>query len=257
MTPLDPRFLTCPIAHRALHDAAQGRPENSRAAIEAACRAGYGIEIDVQPSRDGVAMVFHDPTLDRLTRLSGPTCDRTAADLADAVLLNSSETIPTLSDCLNLVAGRVPLLIEIKDQGGDPRQSTLPLVDATLASIGAEPGPVALMSFSPFAVAYGAQKRPDLAWGIITGHGDPLWPEHPDLDAALIQAPIDPRDYGGSFLSHGLHQHDAPWLAPLAKAGVAILAWTIRSPQDARLAQTFAANITFEGYLPKSCPGVS
>lgn len=151
---------------------------------------------------------------------------------------------------LTLVAGNAPLLVEIKDQDGDPRKDTLPLVDATLDTLGDYGGPVALMSFNPLAVAHGAQRRPDLAWGITTGADSPLWPEHPELDAALIQSPIDPRDYGGSFVSHGLHAHDAPWLAPLSDQGVTVLAWTIRSPQDERLARSFAANITFEGYRP-------
>lgn len=254
MTPLDPGFLTLPLAHRGLHDIDAGRPENSRAAIEAACQAGYGIEIDLQPSRDGVAMVFHDAELDRLTAQSGPVSGRTAADLAGVALRGSAETIPTLREILALVAGRVPLLIEIKDQGGDPKSATLPLVDAALDTLGDYTGPVAFMSFNPLAVAHGARRRPDLAWGITSGHDTPLWPDHPELDAALIRAPIDPRDHGASFLSHGLQQHDADWLAPLAAQGVPILSWTIRNPQDARLARSFATNITFEGYLPDPSP---
>ena len=114
--PLPAAFLERPIAHRALHG--PGRPENSRAAIRAAVAAGYGIEIDVQPSADGVAMVFHDADLDRLTGTAGPIRGRTAADLARLPLHGGDEGIPTLAEVLALVAGRVPLLVEIKDQDG-------------------------------------------------------------------------------------------------------------------------------------------
>jgi glycerophosphoryl diester phosphodiesterase len=69
---LPPEFLSAPIAHRALHDAEQGVPENSRGAVQRAVRAGYGIEIDVHLSADGRAVVFHDDTLDRLTHTTGP-----------------------------------------------------------------------------------------------------------------------------------------------------------------------------------------
>lgn len=81
-TPLPAAFLAAPLAHRALHSIGAGRPENSRAAVRAAIAAGYGIEIDLQLSRDGVAMVFHDETLERLTPRSGWLRDLTAAELA-------------------------------------------------------------------------------------------------------------------------------------------------------------------------------
>jgi glycerophosphoryl diester phosphodiesterase len=115
---LPPEFLSAPIAHRALHDAEQGVPENSRGAVQRAVRAGYGIEIDVHLSADGRAVVFHDDTLDRLTHTTGPVAKRTARELSDLVLKGSDERIPMLSDVLELVDGQVPILIEIKDQSG-------------------------------------------------------------------------------------------------------------------------------------------
>ncbi|MBN2759546.1 MAG: hypothetical protein JXQ79_03520, partial [Rhodobacteraceae bacterium] len=94
-------FLARPIAHRALHGGAG--PENSRAAIAAAISAGYGIEIDLQASRDGVAMVFHDDHLDRLTRAKGLVAARTRAELTRLRLRGTSERIPTLREVLALV----------------------------------------------------------------------------------------------------------------------------------------------------------
>ena len=83
--PLPDAFLTIPIAHRALHDVRDGRPENSRAAVQAAIDAGYGIEIDVQMTADRQGAVFHDYALDRLTDEMGPVAKRTLADLATVV----------------------------------------------------------------------------------------------------------------------------------------------------------------------------
>ena len=114
MSRLSKNFWARPFAHRGLHDAA--RPENSLSAINAAVQAGYAIEIDVQPSSDGEAMVFHDYDLDRLTGETGPTKARTATELSSIALENSSDTIPTLAAVLELIGGRAPLLIEIKDQ---------------------------------------------------------------------------------------------------------------------------------------------
>ena len=86
--PLPADFLSLPIAHRAYHDRAARRPENSRAAIRAAISEGYAIEIDIQPSADGVAMVFHDYDLRRLTGVPG----RTRA--AEAVLATAMAGVP-------------------------------------------------------------------------------------------------------------------------------------------------------------------
>ena len=109
-------FFARPIAHRALHDAAVA--ENSLAAVEAAIAQGYGIEIDIQPARDGTPMVFHDYDLGRLTAQTGLITQYSAAELGEIKLTGGGGTIPTLAQVLNVVAGRVPLLIEIKDQDG-------------------------------------------------------------------------------------------------------------------------------------------
>jgi len=96
MTALPACFLTRPIAHRGLHDASCGRPENSLAAFRAAIAAGYGIELDVQMSLDGAAMVFHDYHLGRLTDQTGPIAQRRAADLAGITLSGGQDSIADL-----------------------------------------------------------------------------------------------------------------------------------------------------------------
>ena len=109
MTALPACFLTRPIAHRGLHDASDGRPENSAAAFHAAIAAGYAIELDVQMSLDGAAMVFHDYHLGRLTAQNGPVAQRSASELSRIQLNGSQDTIPDLEQALGLIAGQVPL----------------------------------------------------------------------------------------------------------------------------------------------------
>ena len=110
-------FFDRPFAHRALHGA--GRPENSLSAIRAAVDAGFGIEVDVQLTADHAAMVFHDYEMARLTGTPGPIQAREAASLASTFLLGgTNEKIPRLEEILEIIAGRVPLTIEIKDQDG-------------------------------------------------------------------------------------------------------------------------------------------
>src|SRR5580700_2338728 len=103
-----------PIAHRGLHDAARGIIENTASAFAAAIEAGYGIETDVQLSRDGDAMVHHDAALGRLTEGSGPLAALTAAELARVPYRATSDRMMTLGELCARVGGRVALTVEIK-----------------------------------------------------------------------------------------------------------------------------------------------
>lgn len=109
--------LLCNYAHRGLHG--DGVPENSLEAFELACKSGYGIELDVQLSRDGEVMVFHDYTLIRMTGVDKKLCELDAAELKKLRLNGSDQTIPTFEEVLALVDGRVPLLVELKGESTD------------------------------------------------------------------------------------------------------------------------------------------
>ncbi len=250
--PLPQAFLRLPIAHRALHDRAEGRIENSAQAIKAAVAAGYGIEIDLQLSGDGQAMVFHDETLDRLTDEAGPVNLRTAADLGRIRLKGATDTIPTLAQVLAMIAGRVPLLIEIKDQSLTMGPTDGRLETATAEALKAYAGPVALMSFNPHSVARMARLAPDLPRGLTTSAYDPDdWAPLPPDTCALLRDIPDYAATGSSFISHEARDLARPRVAELKAQGAAILCWTIRSPQDEAKARAVADNVTFEGYAAK------
>ena len=248
--PLPAAFLRLPIAHRALHNRAQGRIENSPAAIAAAIDAGYAIEIDVQLSRDSVAVVFHDETLDRLTAQSGLVSARTAAELNEIGLTGGQDCIPTLAQVLRQIAGRAPVLIEIKDQTGDMSDSDGRLESAVAADLAGYAGPAALMSFNPHSVAHMARLWPSIARGITTSAYDvDDWAPLPAQTCAHLREIPDYDRTLSSFISHEAADLARPRVAELRAQGADILCWTIKSPEAGVAARRFAQNITFEQYL--------
>jgi len=252
--PLPAAFLRQPVAHRALHDIAQGRPENSRAAIRTAIAAGYAIEIDLQLSRDGVPMVFHDETLERLTPRDGWLCDLTAAELSAIPLRGGDETIPTLTEILALVAGRAPLLIELKDQTLRMAETDGRLEQATAALLASYDGPVAVMSFNPHMIARMAELAPTIPRGLTTSAYDPDdWAPLPPETCDRLRPIPDYDRTASSFISHEHTDLTRPRVAELAGQGAAILCWTIKSPQAEAQARRIAQNITFEHY-PAALP---
>lgn len=241
-------FVDLPLAHRALHDVAQGRPENSRAAIRAAIEAGYGIEIDVQLSADGAAMVFHDYALDRLTHDSGAVRLRSAADLKAVPLRGGDEGIPDLPEVLQLVAGQVPLLIELKDQDGAMGTNLGPLEQATAAALKRYAGPVAVMSFNPNSVAMMRDLLPDVPRGIVTSaYRYDEWPLSKATCDHLREIPDYDRT-GSCFISHEVDDLDRRRVAEIKAQGAMICCWTVRSFEVEQQARQIADNITFEGY---------
>ena len=243
-------FLTLPITHRAYHDRAARRPENSRAAVRAAVAAGYAIEIDIQPSADGVPMVFHDYDLRRLTGVAGRIRSRTATELGSLTLLDDDEGIPTLTEVLAIVAGKVPLLIEIKDQDGAMGPAVGDLEQRVAEALKGYQGPVALMSFNPHSVAALAKAAPHLPRGLTTSAYDPdNWPLLPAAVRDHLRTIPDLQRTGSSFISHEAADLDRPLVAALRAQGTKVLCWTIRSPAAEAKARTVAQNITFEGYV--------
>ena len=249
MPALDPAFLKTPIAHRALHDASKGVYENCRSAIIAAIEHGYAIEIDLQLSADGRAMVFHDDTLDHLTDKQGDVSDYNAAELTQIKVGSGQDVIEPLEDILRLVDGRVPLLIELKDQSRQLSQTDGRLEQATIDALSLYEGAVAVMSFNPHMIATMAKLSSDLPLGLTTGSFmDPTWGIDAERIAHLSQiADFDPTRY--SFVSHFALELAAPCIQMLKDQGTAIFTWTIRSPEAEAVARQTVDNITFEGYL--------
>lgn len=244
-------FLRAPIAHRALHDTGKGRAENSARAIAAAIDAGFGIEIDVQLSRDGRAMVFHDYDLGRLTGQPGAIQQRNAAEFMALSLLGTDDTIPSLAQVLDQVAGRAPLLVEIKDQDGGLGPAVGRLEQAVADDLRGYAGDVAVMSFNPNSVRVFGGMAPDVPRGLTTcgfDHAD--WGLVPKARLRRLVEIPDIAASGACFISHDHADLSRPRVAEVKKRGIPVLCWTIRDPQDEARARQVADNITFEGYVP-------
>ncbi|MBF9057659.1 phosphodiesterase [Rhodobacterales bacterium HKCCSP123] len=255
MPELPRSFTARPIAHRALHDAAAGVIENSPTAIRRAIGAGYGIELDLQLSSDGVAMVFHDDTLDRLTSARGPVRGRTARELGDLRLTGSEDRIPTLSEVLEMVSGTVPLLLELKDQSGGLGQAGADLEGAVARDLDGYGGDVAVMSFNPYMIAQMRDLAPGVPRGLVTSGFIPSqWPHLAPETCAALRSIAGFGQVGARFISHDWTDLGSPRVAELKAQRVPILCWTIRSAQDEAQARRVADSVTFEGYLPPLDP---
>lgn len=196
-------------------------------------------------------MVFHDDTLDRLTRAKGAVTARTKRDLTRLRLRGSSERIPTLRDVLALVEGRVPLLIEVKDQSRSLGPVDGQLEADTATALADYQGPVAVMSFNPHSMAAMARLAPHIPRGLVTCTFAPEdWPGTAPARLADLAAITDFERVEASFISHDWRALDMAPVAELKARGVPVLCWTIRDAEQEAQARQTADTITFEGYTP-------
>jgi glycerophosphoryl diester phosphodiesterase len=241
----DLSWLTAgPFAHRGLHDGKL--PENSLAAVEAAVAAGYGVELDVQLSADGRAMVFHDSSLQRMCGRADLVHKMSAADLARTHLLGTAETVPTLADALDLIGGRVPLLVEIKKEWGDCAD----IDRATAECLGDYPGQAAVQSFEPQVCIWFKQHRPDTPRGWISCRKDKNWLGMPALEKFRRSLFIDQIGAEPDFFVYD--HRDLPFwpVEGVRETGKPVLVYTVKSETDAARAQPYVDNIIFEGFQP-------
>ncbi len=247
--PLPEVFLRLPLAHRGYHDHERGVIENSLSAFRAAVASGYGIELDVQRSADNVAVVFHDDDMDRLTEATGAFRNYSATELGRIRLRGSTDTIPTLKEVLALVAGRVPVLVEIKENWNTMKDTEGVLEGAVATALHDYAGPVAVMAFNPHCIAHMARLAPVIPRGLTTEAYDPVLnaPISAEVCAYLREIPDFDRT-GASFISHQVSDLSRPRVADLKAKGAAILCWTVRSPEAEAKARRIADNITFDGY---------
>lgn len=153
------------FAHRGLHDNTSEAPENSMAAFRKAVEAGLGMELDVQVTKDGVPVIFHDFTLERVCGVEGKVVNRTYEELQAYTLCQSEERIPKLSELLEMVDGRVPLIVEIKAETADV--SGCVIIDSLLR---AYQGSYCIESFNPMVLWWFRRHRKDVVRGQLSSN---------------------------------------------------------------------------------------
>jgi glycerophosphoryl diester phosphodiesterase len=234
-----------PIAHRGLHAKATGVLENTATAFQHAVDQNYAIECDLQITGDGDAVVFHDQTLDRLTDTKGLVRNHGTRALQAMKLSVGTDRMQTLGELLDQVGGRVPLIIELKSHwDGD-----VALALRALRVLETYAGPYAIMSFDPDLIAAVADASPHTVRGITADRTVDPYYHHLNMQRRLAMRSLSHlARTKPHFVSY--YFRDLPF-APvqvLRAAGHPIITWTIRSPEQARVALRYSDQVTFEGY---------
>jgi glycerophosphoryl diester phosphodiesterase len=228
------RLGALPFAHRGLHGGVL--VENSGGAFAAAVAQGFGIELDVQLSSDGEAMVFHDYELDRLTVEQGPVAARTAAQLQAIRLYVGKEVMPRLSEALHIIDGRAPLLIEVKS----PDRRAARLCRAVADAIENYEGAVGVMSFNPEVGGWFARHAPDVLRGlVVTEQGKRGLRGRIERRLSLWRSRSD-------FLAYDIRDLPSRFAAAARSRGLPVFTWTVRSEADRGSAAAHADQIIFE-----------
>jgi glycerophosphoryl diester phosphodiesterase len=235
-------LLDTPLAHRGLHG--EGVPENSLPAFVAAAEAGYGVELDVRLTLDGMPVVLHDPDLRRATGTDAKVGDLSASHLAGLRLRDTDEPVPTLPQALGGIRGRTPVMVEIKSlRMGAGR------IEPIVASVlDAYEGPACVASFNPRTLLWFRRHRPRVARVLTAG---PLagWP----LPASVRRRLSDLRDAAAVTpvaVSYELAGLPSTVTDAWRGAGGALVTWTVRNARQLERARELADNVIFEHVRP-------
>lgn len=233
-------------AHRGLHDNKGDAPENSLAAIRKAVENGYGIEFDVQLTRDRIPVVFHDESLKRVCGVEGNVRDYTYEELQQFPLLSSQERIPLLSDVLGAVDGRVPLIIEIKIH-----ENPAEVCARADELIGAYKGPYCIESFDPRAVAWYKKNRPQVIRGQLSANfNTPTRREK--FKEKLVHHLLTNVIARPDFIAYDHHSKGNLSRVLCRRVfGMLSVAWTLKSQQELDAAKEDFDLFIFEQFIPR------
>lgn len=236
-------LVSRPIAHRGLYDEARGRPENSLPAFEYAAARGVPIELDVQLARDGLLVVVHDTNLARVAGFDAPVAEVDRADLRRLRIGSSGEPIPTLADALAAVAGRVPIVVDVRRWRAG---RSADLERAVAAEVNGYSGELALQSFDPLAVFRLRRLAPDRSVGQASG----LLRSAGRVAGAVGRSMVTNFVTRPDFVSYELAALPSRYPEFWRRRGVPLLAFTVSSAAVETRAGELADNFFFSGYLP-------
>lgn len=240
-------FLQMLYAHRGLHDNETDAPENSKKAFAKAVEAGYGIELDIQLSRDQIPVVFHDATLDRACGVQGRVCDYTFEELQQFTLFKSDEKIPRFDEVLKLVDGKVPLIVELKIEWKD--LGLCPIADALLREY---KGIYCIESFNPLAVLWYRRNHREVMRGQLSDsfknedgklYKSPLYWVLENLLLNFLTKP----DFVA--YNHKFYRNRSRSICRYVYGGLAV-AWTIKSQEELDARSEDFDLFIFDSFIP-------
>ncbi|MHA7773178.1 glycerophosphodiester phosphodiesterase family protein [Roseibium sp. M-1] len=251
MTPDLAAIFARPIAHRGYHDADNGIIENTPTAIQRAVERGFAIEVDVQETSDGEALVFHDYTLDRLADGTGRVIDQTAADLTRLQMKTGTDRLWLLRDLFDLVDGKVPLVIEIKSLMR--RDAQMDFVRHVTSQVADYKGPACIKSFDPDMLSIARGHNPDVLRGIVADAAEPGpdYARYGRVDRFILRHLLHAPRTRPHFISYGIK--DLPKAGPSLLHSVfklPLMTWTVRTSDQREKAGRYADQIVFEGFDP-------
>ena len=248
---LDRTTFLRPIAHRGLHSAKLGVIENTAPAFEAAISKGYGIECDLQPAAGGLPLVFHDLTLGRLVDGRGPVARLTASDLKRLTYRDGTTRISTFAEFLELVGGKVPLLVEIKSEWDPPHKDFVAQIARHASRY---KGPIALMSFDPGVMAAIKELAPNVPRGIVSGNyaGVGWWNRKiSKARAARLRDLLESGPVAPHFYAYQVGALPTPVTEFTRQVlNLPLFTWTVRNARDRAAAAKWADAAIFEGFEP-------
>ncbi|HHW12700.1 MAG TPA: glycerophosphodiester phosphodiesterase [Firmicutes bacterium] len=242
------------IAHRGLHDNNHLVPENSMPAFAKAIEEGYAIELDVAMTNDQQLVVYHDKKLRRGMGVDRYLAELTFAELSAYKIFGSEQTVPLFRDVLSLVAGRVPLFIEVKNEGkvGEMERRLY-------EELQGYPGPYAIMSFNPFTLQWFRQNAPEVPRGQLAGSFEVSdyeveyagttrlpWYKKIVLEHLLLNFISRPH-----FIAYEIKNTSPDRLARLKKLGIPLLGWTVKNKAEYEEYKGKFDNLIIDAVLPE------
>ena len=233
-------------AHRGLHDNDSDAPENSLNAFQKAVNKGFGIELDVQLSKDGIPVVFHDYTLERICGEEGKICDFSYDELQQFTLCSSDQHIPGFEEVLKLVDSKVPLIVELKFESLDT--SVCQAADKLLSNYR---GLYCVESFNPLGVWWYRKHRKGVVRGQLSDaflkegrYRGPLYFLLGNLLLNWIGKP--------DFIAYN-HRYPNCLSRRLCRSFYhnTSVAWTVRTPQELKEARKYFDIYIFDSFVPE------
>lgn len=246
-------ILARPVAHRGYHNASQGRIENTPSAVAAAMERGFGVEVDVQETADGQALVHHDYTLERLVEGTGSVISQHSSDLVKLHMKTGTDKLWLLQDLFDLVQGRIPLVIEIKSRIVPGAQADF--VRNVVDQVARYSGPACIKSFDPDMLSVAKAHNPDVLRGIVadSARNKQDYARHSRMDRFILRHLLHVPRTRPHFISYCVNDLPAPgpsfWRKTL---GLPMMTWTVRTPEQRERASRYADQMVFEGFDPEA-----
>ncbi len=241
------KFINRDYAHRGLHDNKSAAPENSLKAIRKAVDLGYGIEFDIQLSKDDIPVVFHDFNLKRVCRLDAKVEDLNYSELIELKLFNSSERVPTLTEVLEIVDGKVPIIVEFKSN----KNTDTKVCDIAAPLLDEYKGDYMIESFNPFPVLWYKKNRPGVIRGQLSSNFLKERKNSFILDFMLTNLMFNFLNKPDFIAYHHPDKNNLSLFVNKFLFRTLTVTYTVKSQDEYEKNKDFFDLLIFEGFIPK------